>query len=661
HSGRDRARRASRRQNRRASRGQCHPRNSSAYGQSHFHAQRAADDHRAAGDSGSRKGRSGQVNWNYPCLGRQLARNLNMWRNALSKASWTFAALACGWASFPSAEQARAADETIAIAELKRDTPVDFEREVLPLLKRSCLACHNATTAESQLVLETPQSILKGGDSGAAVVAKNAAESLLLGRATGKVDSLMPPKGNKVAAPPLKPEELGLIKLWIDQGATGTVTGQADAIQWQPLPPGVNPIYAVAVTPDGQYAACGRANQIFIYHLPTGRVVGRLTDPELIKSGVYDKPGVADLDLIQSLAFSPDGSVLASGGYRSIKLWRRPRDVRLATLEAASTETLGAVAVSADGKWLATAAPDNAVKLFDLSTGQLAKTLAGHTAPVSALRFDADGSRLFSASQDKSVRAWQVSDGAPAGRIDTPTPLAALTIVGDGSKLATAGGDNLIRIWQTPVGPTPALAGLAAPTTALAVSPDKKFLAVAGADGSIRIVDLATKQIAKTLAGHAGAVISIAFQANGARLVSAGADKTVRVWDIAAGQPVVKLEAGAQAAEAVAIHPNGNQAASGYADGSLAIWKLDAPAPRALPGPGEAGADESAATVAAVSRDGKWLATAGTAGGKPAIMVRDVAAGTIAKTILGHEAPITAIAFSADAAKLASGSADKTA
>src|SRR5580700_105714 len=102
---------------------------------------------------------------------------------------------------------AGADDQPTAIAEIKRDTPVDFEREILPLLKRSCLACHNATVKESQLIMETPASILKGGDSGPAVVAKNSAESLLLGRATGAVDSIMPPKDNKVAAPRLKPEE----------------------------------------------------------------------------------------------------------------------------------------------------------------------------------------------------------------------------------------------------------------------------------------------------------------------------------------------------------------------------------------------------------------------------------------------------------------------
>ena len=233
---------------------------------------------------------------------------------------WLLSALFVGTAA--------AADPALLpVAELKHPKPVDFQREVLPILKKNCLACHNTTDAEAKLVLETPQTILKGGENGPAVVPKKGAESLLLMRARGGGDGIMPPEDNKVAALPLKPEELGLIKLWIDQGQTGSVSQTAEAIHWQPLPPGVNPVYSLALTDDGQYVACGRANQIFIYQVPTGRLVCRLSDPALLESEIYKQPGVADLDLIQSLAFSPDGLSLASGGYRDVKLWRRPRNV----------------------------------------------------------------------------------------------------------------------------------------------------------------------------------------------------------------------------------------------------------------------------------------------------------------------------------------------
>src|SRR5207249_2322418 len=68
----------------------------------------------------------------------------------------------------------------IPIAEIKRTAPVDFEKEILPILKNNCLACHNQTTTKADLVLETPQTIYKGGESGPAVVAHQSADSLLL-------------------------------------------------------------------------------------------------------------------------------------------------------------------------------------------------------------------------------------------------------------------------------------------------------------------------------------------------------------------------------------------------------------------------------------------------------------------------------------------------
>src|SRR5256885_1306336 len=67
---------------------------------------------------------------------------------------------------------------SIAITEPKRTGPVDFEKEILPILNNNCLACHNQTKAKADLILENPQTILKGGESGPAVVPGKSGDSL---------------------------------------------------------------------------------------------------------------------------------------------------------------------------------------------------------------------------------------------------------------------------------------------------------------------------------------------------------------------------------------------------------------------------------------------------------------------------------------------------
>jgi len=96
--------------------------------------------------------------------------------------------------------------------------------------------------------------MLKGGELGPAIVPGKASESLLFQSAIHDSDSEMPPKGNKVGAVNLSPEELALLKLWIDQGAKAGEK-KAQQIAWQPLPPGLNPIYAVAMSPGGELVA----------------------------------------------------------------------------------------------------------------------------------------------------------------------------------------------------------------------------------------------------------------------------------------------------------------------------------------------------------------------------------------------------------------------
>src|SRR5258708_35043921 len=89
---------------------------------------------------------------------------------------------------------------------------VDFETHILPILKRNCLACHNQTDAEGDLVLETPATILKGGENGPVVVPRKSLDSLLLKSATRESKPYIPPKNNKVTAKNFNEHQLPLLK-----------------------------------------------------------------------------------------------------------------------------------------------------------------------------------------------------------------------------------------------------------------------------------------------------------------------------------------------------------------------------------------------------------------------------------------------------------------
>lgn len=576
----------------------------------------------------------------------------------------------------------------IAIAPITRAEPVDFQKEIVPILQKKCLACHSTSEGQGELVLETPQSILKGGDTGAAVVAGQGAVSLLLKLGSHQEEPYMPPPDNDVAAAPLTPQELGLIKLWIDQGAKGNAQNATlSPTNWRPLPRGVNPIYAVAVTPDGQYAACGRANQIFIYHVPTGQLVTRLTDPSLQARTGDPRPGVAHLDLVQSLAFNSDGNMLASGGFRTAKLWRRPGDVFRLKLDAAK-EAVSAVAVSPDRKTLAVGA-ENDVTLWDLAAGTLVRTLSGHTATVSGLRFAADGSSLYSSSLDKTVRVWSLADGALIGRLDAPAAINAIELLAqpipvapapaaatDGAAvaataavakplLAIGDAEKLVRIYHAPTLPTP-LANVPASPTATATTTDHQVIAVAGAEGLVRILDPAGV-VSKEWKVPGGPVTSLAFhplatppEGNAAEpvpvIATAGTDGVVRLWNYVTGEPGEVFHGSRVAIESLAFRADGLQLVSGAADGAVTIWNLEA-----VVGDPIDGTVEQPAGVIALSVDGKRLATTGVSADRPAIVIFDLEAKKVLHTLLGHEGPIRSLAFSPDGLRLVSGSADKSA
>lgn len=437
----------------------------------------------------------------------------------------------------------------IEIAAVNHPDPVDFEKEVLPIFRKNCLACHSTTEAESDLVLETPKQILKGGTSGPAAVAGNGLESLVVKLAAHQKDPVMPPADNDVKAKNLTPAELGLIKLWIDQGAKGEVKSVTANIVWQPLPAGVNPIFSVAISPDGQYGAAGRANQIFLYHIPSKRELGRLTDPSLIERGIYKNAGVADLDLIQSLAFSPDGQYLASGGYRTVKLWKKPQPAKKLDL-AALESPARSVAVSSDGKWVAVGEESGKIKLFDTANGQIAKAMAGHTAAVSGVAFAADGSKLVSGSQDKTFKLWNLADGALVGSVETAAPVNAVALIAGDTQVATGGADNSLRFWALPAAPKEGaeapkplkeVAGHGAPVTSLVAYEKGAKLLTGCKDGNAREIDVASGNATKTV-NHGAPVDGVAVRPDAKRFASVGANNRVRLWNAENNQSILEMK-----------------------------------------------------------------------------------------------------------------------
>jgi hypothetical protein len=166
---------------------------------------------------------------------------------------------------------------------------------------------------------------------------------------------------------------------------------------------------------------------------------------------------------VRSVAFSPDGSRLASANWDlTIKVWDTATGRELHTLEGHSAPKgalaiVWSVAFSPDGSRLASASSEGAtmtIKVWDTATGQKLRTLKRHAGPVDSVAFSPDSSRLASASfEDWTIKIWDTASGQQLrtlkGHTDRVWPMAFSL---DGTRLASGGADKKIKIWDTASG-----------------------------------------------------------------------------------------------------------------------------------------------------------------------------------------------------------------
>ena len=221
------------------------------------------------------------------------------------------------------------------------EAKIDFRADVMPLLSRHCVACHNVKKPEGGLNLESFSALMKGGDSGEAVLVGNATESELLLRMTAEDDLVMPPPENKVGAKRLSPQEIQTIQKWIQQGAKNS-TVLKKAMQWNPLPHRFTPVYAMQMTSDGRHLVAGRGSQVSITPLFGEQTsVALLSDPQLGEAKAHR-------DLVHAIAISQDNQWIATGGYRCVKLWRQKHGLERIQKQSFNPEDVKTISTEGD-------------------------------------------------------------------------------------------------------------------------------------------------------------------------------------------------------------------------------------------------------------------------------------------------------------------------
>jgi WD40 repeat protein len=308
-------------------------------------------------------------------------------------------------------------------------------------------------------------------------------------------------------------------------------------------------------------------------------------------------------DRVEVVAFSPDGSRLATGSTdRTARVWAVETGEPLATLEHRGGVL--AVAFSPDGSRLATGSYDGTARLWDAETGEHLATLE-HRGGVLAVAFSADGAWLATGSYDGSARLWEVGSAERPVRMRHPS-IMAMAFSPDGTRLVT-GGQTEARLWDAETG----------------------------------------EQV--TQLAHDGAVLAVAFSPDGTRLATGSQDRTAKVWAAASGQRVARLEHGGGVL-AVAFSADGTRLGTGSYDNTARIWEVRTQAWKTL-------VRHDSILAVTLSPDGRWLATGS---GDETALLWDV---ETSKELgrMRHENRVVAVTFSPGGDLLATGSGDKTA
>lgn len=245
------------------------------------------------------------------------------------------------------------------------------------------------------------------------------------------------------------------------------------------------------------------------------------------------------------------------------------------------SESVNSIAFSPDGKYLLSGGGDKTLKLWEVSTGREIRSLTGHTGWVSSAAFSPDGKYIASGGLDDFIRFWDVASGREYKRIGGHIgSILSLAFSPDG-KYVTAATDNIVKIYDVKTGKTiKTFKGHTDSVSSVAFSPDGKYVASGSGwvsedskDNTVRLWDVKAAKEIKRFTGHAKGVISVAFSPDGGYLASGSYDKTVILWNIKSGKKD-RVFNNPYEVESMAFSPDGKYLVSGTHFGVMNLWDV---------------------------------------------------------------------------------------
>jgi WD40 repeat protein len=423
-----------------------------------------------------------------------------------------------------------------AAARAQEDPGASFWQDVRPILQRSCQGCHQPASKMSGLDLTTHAGLMAGGAKGAALVAGDPAGSLLIAYVAGERQPRMP-----MGQEPLPEEQVATLRDWIAAGAvddTPAELQQPTASSEPPvytLPPVIN---AIAYSPDGRILAVAGYREVLLHKSDGGGLVGRLV-------GVSER--------IQSLEFSADGKILLAGGgaparFGEVQLWDVAERELIRSVTACEDTVFGA-SLSSDGKHFAFGCPDQTVRIHELGSGKELQKSSYHENWVLDTVFTVDGKKVVSVGRDSAARVADVESGSFLETVNKLRgELTAVARHPTRDAVLIGGLDRVPYYYRAQRDRKMAIADDSnlirelemqqGEIFALAIHPDGRSALVAGAGPEAPIYDLESGERLATLKGHEAGLYTAAFEPDGKSVATAGFDGKVRIYETAGGKLV---------------------------------------------------------------------------------------------------------------------------